>query len=237
MNPRICILLNNLDEFNFGELLYRYLPIDRFDVEFAVNFPYDPSQFQLIIPWNYRKIIEQSEQYNNVVVMHSSDLPDGRGWAPIYYAFSEGKEWYVMSAIFAANEVDTGDIIMRARFQIEDGYTAHFIRKLDNELTLMLIVKILQQWPEGNIVGMKQVGVGSYRKRRHPKDNEIDVNNTLVKLIPNLRGIESTGPAFFFYNSVKYIIEIYPEIQPSMPKKVFIEYPALNKGEIWEGWA
>lgn len=237
MNPRICILLNNFDEFNFGELLYRYLPIDRFDVEVTVNFPDDPSQFQLIIPWSYRKIIKQAEQSGNVVIIHSSDLPEGRGWAPIYYAFKEEKPEYVISTIFAANEVDTGDIIVRARFRMDNDYTASFIRKLDEELSLVLIAKILEQWPDGSLTGIKQIGDGTYRNRRYSKDNEIDISNNLETLLPHLRGVENNNPAFFFYNEVKYLIEIRPEPVPNKPKKVTIEYPALNKVEVWTGWA
>ena len=236
MTPRICILLNNFDEFNFGELLYRYLPIDRFDVEVAVNFPDDPTQFQLIIPWNYRRIIKQAERSGNVVIIHSSDLPEGRGWAPIFHAFQEEKPEYVISAIFAASEVDAGDIIVRARFQINHDYTAPFIRKLDEELSLVLVAKILEQWPEGNLIGIKQIGGGTYRNRRDIKDNEIDISKNLKTLLPLLRGVENNQPAFFFYNEVKYLIEIRPESVPKMPKKVTFEYPALNKVEVWADW-
>lgn len=237
MLPRICILLNNLDEFNFEELLHSYLPTDRYDVEIAVTFPDDPSQYQLIVPWSYRKIIKLAEQSGNVVVMHSSDLPEGRGWAPIYYSFKEEKPYYVISAIFAANEVDAGDIIMRARFRIEDDYTASFIRKLDEELSLLLIAKILEQWPERNPTGIKQLGDGTYRIRRYPKDNEIDISKKLEALLPHLRGVENNSPAYFFYNEVKYIIELRPELQPNKPGQVYLEYPSLNKVEIWIGWA
>lgn len=237
MTPRVCILLNSLDEYDFEEALHRYLPTDRFEVTIAETFPDDPLKYQLIVPWSYRKIIKQAEQAGNVVVIHSSDLPEGRGWAPIYYAFSEQKSEYVISGIFAANEVDTGDVIVRARFKIAAEYTAPFIRMVDEELSLLLIAGILEQWPEGNPKGVRQVGLGSYRPRRYPRDNEVDISKPLEKLLPHLRGVESKSPAFFFYNEVKYMIEIRPESAPNKPGQVIIEYPALNKIEIWGGWA
>jgi len=236
MNPRVCILLNSLDEFDFQEVLRRHLPADRFEVTIAEAFPDDSSKFQLIVPWSYRKIIKQAEQAGNVVVMHSSDLPEGRGWAPIYHAFKEQKSEYVISGIFAANEVDTGDVIVRARFPMEAGYTASFIRKIDEELSLLLIARILEQWPEGNPAGVKQSGTVSHRARRYPSDNEIDISKPLKALLPHLRGIESKSPAFFFYNEIKYLIEIRPESVPNKPRQVTIEYPALRKFEIWSGW-
>lgn len=236
MKHRVCILLNRLNEFVFEEAVHRYLPADRFEVTITEAFPGDPSKFQLIFPWNYRKIIEQAAQAGNVVVMHSSDLPEGRGWAPIYHVFSEQKSEYVISGVFAADEVDTGDVIVRARFPIEAGYTSSFIRMLDNELSVILVAKILEHWPEGNPVGVKQVGLESYRPRRYPADNEIDLSLPLVELLPHLRGVESDSPAFFFYKNVKYLIEVRPEFEPNKPRQVTIEYPALNKVEIWRGW-
>lgn len=235
--PCVCILLNRLDEFDFEDALHRHLPVDRFEVTIAEAFPDDPSKFQLIVPWNYRKIIRNAAQVGNVIVMHAAELPQGRGWAPIYYTFIEQKKEYVISGILAANEVDTGSIIVRARFPMEAGFTASFIRMIDEELSLLLIARILKQWPEGNPAGVKQSGTGSYHARRYPRDSEVDISKPLETLIPHLRGVESKSPAFFFYNNVKYLIEIRPEAAPSKPEQVTIEYPAINKVEIWGEWA
>jgi methionyl-tRNA formyltransferase len=235
MNSRICILLNKLEEFDFETLLNRYLPRERFKVEITDTFPDRPLDYRLIVPWNYRKIIKQAERFGNVVVMHSSNLPEGRGWAPIYSAFREQKTEYVISGIFAADEVDAGDIIIRARFPLESGHTAPFIREVDNEISLVLIAKILEKWPGGTIKAIKQSGAGSYRARRLTQDNEVDINKTLEDLLPHLRGVESNNPAFFYFNGLKYLIEVRPELEPVFPKQVTIEYPGLNETEIWAG--
>ena len=232
---RICILLNKFDELDFEPLINHYLPREKFEVEIAEVFPEHPSDYQLIIPWSYQLIIKQAEQARNVVVMHSSNLPEGRGWAPIYFSFREQKPEYVISGIFAADEVDSGDVIVRARFPIEDGYTAPFIRQVDKEISLLLIARILEKWPSGNIKAIKQSGRGSYRARRAPQDNEVDMNRTLEDLLPHLRGVEPNNPAFFFFNGLKYLIEVRPELAPVFPKQVTIEYPGLNEIEIWSG--
>lgn len=235
MNPRICILLNKLEEFDFEATLNLYLPRERFEVEIAEIFPRRPMDYRLIVSWNYRKIIKQAEQAGNVVVMHSSNLPEGRGWAPIYYSFREQQPEYVISGIFAADEVDAGDVIVRARFPIEAGHTAPFIREVDKEISLMLIARILEKWPNGNIKAVKQSGVGSYRGRRSPQENEVNINETLKDILPHLRGVEPNSPAFFFFNGMKYLIEVRPELAPVFPKQVTIEYPGLNEIEKWAG--
>jgi methionyl-tRNA formyltransferase len=232
MTPRVCILLNDLAEFDFKDQLHRYLPSERFQTEITATFPLCPTDFQLIVPWSYRKIIRQAVPLNNILVMHSSNLPEGRGWAPIYHAFAEQKKEYVISGILADHEPDTGDIVIRAKFPMKPDYTASFIRKVDQKLSLIMIAEILQQWPTGHPIGLKQTGISSFRPRRYLKDNEIDSTKSLRDLIPILRGSEPRNKAHFYHEGVRYFIEIYPESVPSNPTDIVIEFPALGTNRI-----
>ena len=236
MRPRICILLNSLDNYDFDELLKHYLPAEKFEVEIAEHFPDNPLAYSLIVPWSYKKIIKNAEQAANVVVIHSSDLPDGKGWAPIYHAFSEQKNEYVMSAIYAVGKVDAGDIIAQVKFNIGPDYTAGFIRSLDNELSLLIIQKILEKWPNQKPLAVRQIGKSSHRKRRYPHDNEINLSQSLEFLLPHLRGVETCSPAFFYYKNIKYLIEVRPEKVPCNPTDVTISFPGLSKTELWCDW-
>ena len=236
MKPRICILLNSIDDFDFNELLKHYLPAEKFEVAIAEHFPDNPLAYALIVPWSYKKVIKNAEQAGNVVVIHSSDLPDGKGWAPIYHAFSEQKNEYVMSAIYAVDEVDAGDIIAQVRFNIVPEYTAGFIKCLDNELSLLVINKILEQWSNQKPLAVRQIGQESYRKRRYPSDNEVDLSQPLQCSLSHLRGVEADSPAFFYFENIKYLIEVRPEKVPCNPKDVTITFPALSKTELWCDW-
>jgi methionyl-tRNA formyltransferase len=236
MRPRICLLVNSSSEVKFLDLLAHYLPEDRYAVSIAESFPPNPAAFNLIIPWNYRKIIKNAEEAGNVVVVHSSNLPEGRGWAPIYNVFREEKSEYVVSLIYAVDEVDAGDIIMQAHFPILPDYTAEFVRKLDDELSLLMIAKILGIWPDRKPLASKQVGNPTYRQRRYPKDNEIDLNMSVLHLLPHLKGVESSNPSFFSFEGVKYILEVRPAVPPIKPEQVVLEFPALGKREVWKDW-
>lgn len=233
MKQRVCILLNRVEEYDFEHLTNQYLPPERFKVEISDRFPLDPQAYQLIIPWNYQRILGPAYDLRNVVVMHSSALPEGRGWAPIYYSLAEQKPEHVISGIFTAEEVDTGDIIVRARFPIKAGYTAPFIRKVDQEVSLLLISKILEKWPSGGINAVRQSEITPLRRRRHAQDNMVKINKSLKELLPHLRAVEPNAPAFFFYQGQKYFIEIRPEVEPLFPEEIIIEYPGLNQVEIW----
>lgn len=235
MKPRICFLLNNIEDYDFEEVLLRYLPKTKFDITIADSFPVEPESYELIVPWSYRRIIAGAEKLGNIIIIHSSNLPEGRGWAPIYYTFFEQKTEYTISIISASDRVDSGNIIMRAHFPICDNYTASFIRKLDHEISFLLILKLFEQWPDGRFESIKQEGAGTYRSRRSNEDNEIDLNKSFSSLIPHLRGVEYSSPAYFKFNETKYLIKIEPEIPPKNPETVTIEFPSLDKVICWSG--
>ena len=145
IKKNICILLNDISEYDFEDLLNSYLTEDKYDVCVTDRLPKNFQSFDLIIPWSYQKIIKNLNQSNNIVIIHSSELPFGRGWAPIYYSIKEGQLNYVISCIFATDEVDRGDIIVRASFPILPEYNATFLRKVDREVSFLLIKKMAKR--------------------------------------------------------------------------------------------
>jgi methionyl-tRNA formyltransferase len=210
-----------------------YFPDDIYKLVFLDDFPLNFNEYKYIIPWNYKKVIKDVEGKGNVIVVHSSRLPHGRGWAPIYYSFAEQQFTYDISVIAASNLVDAGDVIARASFPMRPNYTAPFIRKVDEEVALILISKIINKWPDGNFIAIKQEGMPTYRKRRSPVDNEISVEMPITQLMPHLRAVEKSSPAFFYHEGVKFIIEIKPEAPALFPKEIKIEYPGINESEFY----
>jgi len=199
---RVFILLNQLSEFTFSSDVSNYL--SNHSVDIGTNMPATPDDYDTIVAWNYMRIIKKIPNPNNLIIFHSSDLPNGKGWAPIYNAISNSNEFYVVTGILAASVADEGDIVVKARFKIKDQYTAKDLRRYDNQISLLLIDKILNKYDHGRIQGVKQVGRGSYNQRRYPDDNEINVDETLKNLIPHLRACETSAPPYFMYNDIKY---------------------------------
>ena len=156
MREKILFIVNNLREFQSKEYIKKYL--GNIDYTVKTNLPKDTSKYHLVVLWNYRKIIKNVEDKNNIILFHSSDLPKGKGWAPIYHAIYNEEKYYIISGIFAAEKVDSGDIIIQAKFRIRPNYTAEFVRKLDNEISMMMIRKILVKFKNKKIEGKKQSG-------------------------------------------------------------------------------
>jgi methionyl-tRNA formyltransferase len=201
---KILFLVNSLVEFNFNNLIKKYLKGVR--VMADVVMPKYTDRYDLIILWGYRKIIPNISEKINIIIFHSSDLPKGRGWAPIYYSLSKKLRYYVISGILPAETADTGNIIVKAKFKIKDNYTAEIIREWDTEISIILIKKILKRFKRNELKGIKQKGKGSYHPRRKPQDNEISLHSRLAEVVDRLRACEKLHPAFFYYGKTKYYL-------------------------------
>jgi methionyl-tRNA formyltransferase len=218
---KIFFLLNNLTEFNAKEHCDKYLL--QCEIFFGTSLPTVLEDFDLIVPWNYQKIIKN--HCNNIVIFHSSDLPKGKGWAPIFNAFNLEFDEYVISAILLNKRVDSGDIIAKARFKMRNTYTADFIREVDEEVTIIMIAQILKKFRDNDLAGVKQDSSNeTFYKRRSPKDNKININQSLKELVPFLKGCEKNHPSFFEYNGDEFVISIKPKNTPIFPKDLEIVF-------------
>jgi methionyl-tRNA formyltransferase len=219
---KIFFLLNKKSEFDFQDLIERYL--SDCSITIGERLPDHSDSYDLIVLWNYRKILRDVAGTKNIILFHSSDLPEGKGWAPIYHAISEGREWHVISGVFAGSEVDSGDIIVKAKFRIRNDHTAGFIRKWDAEISIRLVGEILGRFAGREIQGMKQFGAGSFRSRRKPEDNEISLDARLGEIVDTLRACEKAHPAFFLYKDAKYRISLEPWEAPEFPKDLQVVF-------------
>lgn len=218
---RVFFLVNKLGEFDFFEYIEKYL--NGINVTVGESLPQNPKEYDLIVLWSYRKIIRDVSS-KNVILFHSTDLPEGKGWAPIYYSISSGQKYFTISGILADEKVDSGDIVVKAKFKIKDNYTAEYIRKWDDEISIILVKKILEKFASKEIKGKKQIGVGTTNQRRTPEDNKIELKARFSEKINHLRACEKNHPAFFYYNKIKYNIIVEPEPKPEFPSDLKITF-------------
>ena len=203
---RILILLNKLSDFDFSNDVKIYL--GNHHVEVGINLPINSSDYDLIVAWSYRKIIQNISTPNNIIIFHSSNLPKGKGWAPIYNSIASGEEYFVISGILAASKVDSGDLVIKAKFKIKPEYMAKDIRLFDKKISLLLVGELLSRFQKNSITGIKQVGDSSFNKRRYKEDNEIDIKKSFASLISHFRACEESAPPFFYYKNVRYDIKV-----------------------------
>ena len=142
------------------------------------------------------------------IVVHESDLPKGRGFAPMTWQILDGADKIPICLIEAGAEADVGDILIREEIFLNGFELCDELRKLQGEKTIGMCLSFIENYQ--SIIKIKQIGVPSYYARRWPIDSRLDLNKTLVDQFDLLRVSDNERyPAFFEIGTQRYIIKIY----------------------------
>jgi len=183
-NSHQIVLLNSVKEVNLGG-----------DILFLISCS------EII-----KKEVRDKFRFN--LVIHASDLPEGRGWSPHIWDILAGKDVLTLSLLNAEDGVDAGDIWRKLRITLTGN-------ELFNEINHKLFEAELElmTWACENIdlsKPEKQLHErGSYHRKRTPVDSEIDIQASLFSQFNLLRVCDPDRfPAFFVLNGQKYNIRL-----------------------------
>lgn len=150
-------------------------------------------------------------QYRHTLVVHESDLPQGRGWAPMTWQILEGKHRIPVTLIEAVDAVDAGPIYLQEWITLAGTELHPEWRALQAQATQSLCRQWVQAYP--GILGKarQQEGEGSVYARRRPADSRLDPKKTLAEQFDLLRVVDNENyPAFFEMNGRRYRFSIEP---------------------------
>jgi len=186
-----------LEWFGYKSFLYKHHKEikENLDVLFILSYFH-------IVP----KDITKRNKYN--LVVHESDLPKGKGWAPLFWQILEGKNKIPIVLIEASEKIDSGKIYLKDFIEL-DGYELHDeIRKKQAKKTIEICIQFLKTYKD--IIPIHQYGEESYYRRRTPQDSQLDINKTIKEQFNLLRIVDNESyPAFFVIDERKYILKIY----------------------------
>ncbi len=146
---------------------------------------------------------ETRARYGHAVVLHASDLPEGRGWSPHVWDVIEGRDHLTLSMLAVADPFDTGDVWQKRTIALDGTELYDEInRKLfDAEIELM-------DWLLENAETARpqpQTGTPSVRRRRTPEDSRLDPKQTIEAQFDLLRVCDPERfPAFFELRGARY---------------------------------
>jgi UDP-4-amino-4,6-dideoxy-N-acetyl-beta-L-altrosamine N-acetyltransferase len=159
--------------------------------------------FSQIVPATVRR------QFKNTLVVHESDLPHGRGWAPMTWQILAGSRRIPVTLLEAVDAVDAGPIYLQEWIELEGTELNHEWRKLQAETTLRLCAEWVRNYPAVLDGARDQVGVSSFYPRRRPEDSQLDISKSLIEQFDLLRTVDNEAyPAFFEVADVKYKISL-----------------------------
>ena len=147
-----------------------------------------------------------SKNRRNLVV-HESDLPQGKGFSPLFWQILEGNNIVPVCLIEATNELDSGPIILEDKLCFEGHELNNEIRHAQGFITISLCLRFLAQ--PAPLTGHPQQGPSSQYTRRRPQDSKLDPQLTIEEQFPLLRIVDNTHyPAFFELNGYRYDLKI-----------------------------
>lgn len=130
-----------------------------------------------------------AEIYNNFkcIVFHMTDLPYGRGGSPLQNLIERGHTETVISAIKVEQEIDTGDIYLKAPLKLNGTAEEIFIRASS------IIQNMIEEIIKTNPIPKKQEGEVVSFKRRKPNQSNIENLETINNVYDYIRMLDCEG--------------------------------------------
>lgn len=141
----------------------------------------------------------ERKKFKKTLIIHASDLPNGRGWSPHIWEIINGATDITLCLLEAEDKVDTGDIWKKISVPIPKTTFFDEINELifDAELALMDFAIENYNTIEPKKQPKPNIDITCWPKRS-PKDSLIGLNKTLADQFDLLRVCDSKRfPAYF----------------------------------------
>ena len=148
---------------------------------------------------------EVRQRFRHTLVLHASDLPQGRGWSPHIWELLGGAEHLTLSLLEAEDKIDSGRIWKKLRIPVPrtDLWDEINARLFAAEMELL---DYALQSPLPNPPQTQDEALGcSYYPRRRPEDSRLDPQRSLAEQFNLLRVCDPARfPAFFDWHGQRY---------------------------------
>lgn len=141
------------------------------------------------------------------LVVHASDLPQGRGFSPLTYQIIKGLNRIPVCLLDAAEAVDSGPVIYREWIDYEGHELIGELRQKLGAMTVELCRRFMEESAAPR--GEPQQGEPSTYPRRRPADSVLDPEQTIAEQFDLLRTVDNDSyPAYFDFRGHRYVIRI-----------------------------
>ena len=166
--------------------------------------------FDIVFILSYHNIIpmEFLNKNKHNIVIHASALPNGKGWAPLFWQVLEGKNKIPFTMFEASDGVDNGEIYMQKCLHLNGYELNKELRSKQADFTINMCLEFLKNYDLYKIP-TPQSGNESFYKKRTSKDSQLDINQTIGEQFNLLRIVDNEDyPAFFEIDKKRYVLKI-----------------------------
>ncbi len=147
--------------------------------------------------------------FRHNLVVHESDLPQGKGWSPLTWQILEGKNQIPVTMIEAEEKVDSGVIYAQEWIEFQGHELVEELRAAQAKTTIRLCEKFVREYPEIIDTAKEQAGEESFYPRRKPEDSRLDPGKSIKENFNLLRVVDNEKyPAWFELDGWKYLLKI-----------------------------
>ncbi|MDR0823146.1 MAG: methionyl-tRNA formyltransferase [Endomicrobium sp.] len=171
--------------------------------------------------------------------IHFSLLPKYRGAAPVQYAICNGESETGISSFFLEKTLDTGDIIVQKKIQIEAQDNAETLFNKLIPLGIDIMNESIKVLEKGSLLLQKQIGIPSFAPIIKKEDGLIDWSKNAIEIKNKIRGLYLWPSAFSYIASgksagkrIKIIEADIIEADTKNEKSAYIAGIEKNKGFI-----
>lgn len=166
--------------------------------------------FTVVFMLSYFKIVNKSflHKHRHNLVVHESNLPKGKGWAPLFWQILKKINKVPIVLFEAKKEADSGLIYLKDYIFLNGCELRDEIRKKQAKKTIKLCSRFLSEYK--TLRPKRQIGKSTFYRRRTLDDNRLNLDKTLREQFNLLRISNNKDfPAFFYYKGHKYILHIH----------------------------
>ena len=148
---------------------------------------------------------EHRENYTHTLVLHASDLPEGRGWSPYVWEVVNGSDTITLSLLEAEDKVDTGRIWLKREIPIEKTALWYEVNHLLFDAEINLMNEAIERYRDIKPYQQNPDIEPTYYRKRTPLDSQIDVNQSIADQFNLIRMCDPDRyPAWFEIHGQKY---------------------------------
>ena len=166
--------------------------------------------YEITLIISYYKIIPNkflSNSKHNLVI-HESDLPNGRGMSPLYWQILKGRKKITFTLFECTKNMDEGKYYIKKNFYFEPTLIYEEIKEKQLKYAFDLIELFLKKYAKKkNIKSYYQKGKPTYFPKIQASFSELNINKTIKSQMNKLRTRDNVNfPAYFFYKKKNILL-------------------------------
>ena len=154
------------------------------------------------------RIFKQLDLNKHNIVVHESDLPQGKGFSPLTWQILEGKKTIPISLFEATSKFDSGEVYFKDSIELNGDELIDEIRNKQFIKTEFLILKFLKNINNLNVI--QNHSKETFYRKRNKSDSALDIEKSIKEQFNLLRVVDNKRyPAYFINKGEKYTIKIF----------------------------